>query len=880
MKRILTLCTLLLAFSLATSAQVSEQEFQALKALYNATGGDNWKRRSGWENINTTATKDDVTSAWDGLVVAGGHVWSLEFWTNNMSGYLPSEIGDLEWLTDIQIYGNELQGVIPEEIGNLKKLQILRFGANNITSPLPLSIGELEDLSYLEFYNNPLNCDFPNNILYRLNNLRQIEAMDCGLTGQIDDFFDSLPKLEWFVIRNNQLSGEVPPSFSRLTSLVVIDFRNNMFSGSLPDISNNESLYYAYFNNNQFTGSIPGSNYNTKRLKNYYAHQNNLSGTIPNGLFSESLSEYRFDQNFFTFEALEAIAEIVNGRTWVFDTDNRLPLRNKTQSANKGESLILNAVTLSIYNLGGNNNRYKWFRDDVEVYAGNSPSYTVPAASGENAGIYHFEVTNTVVTGITLKSENITVSIIGGNEAPTDILLSADNVNENFNGEVATITALDPDAGDMHTFTLATGNGNNDKDNGKFTIEGNSLRLVSGVNFETTPTLNILLMANDGNGGIFTKAFVITVNDVDEAPEWSSAPNSATIDENVPNGTVVFTFLAIDPEGSEVIYSIHSGDNIGAFTINGDKLVVADNTKLNYDLQNNYTITISASDGNYGAGKRFVIFLNKINRLPVIADAVFTIDENAPVGAIVGTIEASDPDGEAITLSILTGNDAGAFHLNGKNLVVANSAPLNFRTTPQFVLSVNVSDGASNVQATITVKLNQVYFFTGNHLLTFLVPGLTAPAQIDTINRTVTAVVKDVDLAALPVTFTISEGASTAIASGTAFNFSAGPQTIIVTSEAGTAQTWTISVTLQVGTDQFANQVWRIYPNPASHILLVEGVEPGSIVELINANGKIVRTETISNLNTSISLSGIEPGLYLFKLNNGDQSGTNKLIIK
>ena len=40
MKRIFTLCTLLLAFSLATSAQVSEQEFQALKALYNATDGD------------------------------------------------------------------------------------------------------------------------------------------------------------------------------------------------------------------------------------------------------------------------------------------------------------------------------------------------------------------------------------------------------------------------------------------------------------------------------------------------------------------------------------------------------------------------------------------------------------------------------------------------------------------------------------------------------------------------------------------------------------------------------------------------------------------------------------------------------------------------
>ena len=80
MKRIFTLCTWLLAFSLVASAQVSEQEFQALKALYNATDGDNWFNRTGWENINTTATKDDVTTAWAGVsIIKDDHIEKIYF---------------------------------------------------------------------------------------------------------------------------------------------------------------------------------------------------------------------------------------------------------------------------------------------------------------------------------------------------------------------------------------------------------------------------------------------------------------------------------------------------------------------------------------------------------------------------------------------------------------------------------------------------------------------------------------------------------------------------------------------------------------------------------------------------------------------------------
>ncbi len=48
-------------------AQVPQSEFDALQKFYNATNGDGWTNRTGWENINTTATANDVNDTWQVL---------------------------------------------------------------------------------------------------------------------------------------------------------------------------------------------------------------------------------------------------------------------------------------------------------------------------------------------------------------------------------------------------------------------------------------------------------------------------------------------------------------------------------------------------------------------------------------------------------------------------------------------------------------------------------------------------------------------------------------------------------------------------------------------------------------------------------------------
>jgi hypothetical protein len=879
MKNLCTLIIILLAFTATVKAQVSEQEFLALKALYNATDGDNWINNTGWENINTTATKDDVNTAWFGIgSIEDGHITEISMHgNNNLTGSLPPEIGNLIWLRSFNIGSNKFSGPLPTEFGNLINLTVINLSSNQFSGPLPASLANLVNLVTAYLGNNPLNIPFPSEIMSNWPELYIFQAYGCGLTGELPDFFENFPKLYNLNISGNKLTGTVPVSISKLTKLYDLSLSENIFTGNLPSLDSCKVIKSISFNNNNMSGSIPESYNQLKSLFYLFLDNNNFTGIIPGGFFT-SLRTIIISNNFFTFEGLEpVINKILNVDNKSYSTNKFFPLIQNNLSVDAGESINLNASTLSVHNLGGNNNRYKWFCNNIEVYSGNSPLYSVPSASTANAGIYRFEVTNTVVTGVTLKSDNITVSVVGSNQAPTDISLNPLAINENFTGLVGTLAATDPDSGDTHTFTLTTGNGTNDRDNNKFSITGNQLSIYNGANFETNPTLNILISVNDGNGGIFTKAFVITVNNVNEAPFYNGQVTSNTIDENAANGSTALTLMAQDPESNPITFSIISGNENGAFGINGNKLVVADNTKLNYDVKNSYSLTVNASDGTLSANITLTVNLNKINRMPDVENAIFNIDENSLVGTAVGSIVASDREGDPLVITITGGNASGAFAISGKNISVANSEPLDYEITPTFTLTINVTDGISNVQATVTINLNNVAEPTDNAISTFFVPGMVGEPEIDIIAHTIRVYVSNVDLRSLAADFTLSSNANSNPLSGTTFDFTS-PQTITVTSQSGDPQEWVVTVTFRVGKDDFDNLKVKVYPNPAKEGLTISGLLVNDDIKLISLRGEVFSHVVALNETEEINIQNLNQGTYFVVIESARNRQIQKII--
>ena len=138
------------------------------------------------------------------------------------------------WQLKDVVSGRKYNGIksIPASIGKLKKLEYLYIANGDIAS-LPETIGELESLTDLEIYNCPEMKEFPTQIaqlpeLVSLNisNNRQWEP--AVLRDGLDALANGLSKekIQILYCTNNRLD-EVPESFRNLTKIGLLDLVSN-----------------------------------------------------------------------------------------------------------------------------------------------------------------------------------------------------------------------------------------------------------------------------------------------------------------------------------------------------------------------------------------------------------------------------------------------------------------------------------------------------------------------------------------------------------------------------------------------------------------------------------------------------------------------------
>ncbi|MEP2608488.1 MAG: LamG-like jellyroll fold domain-containing protein [Cyclobacteriaceae bacterium] len=100
----------------------------------------------------------------------------------------------------------------------------------------------------------------------------------------------------------------------------------------------------------------------------------------------------------------------------------------------------------------------------------------------------------------------------------------------------------------------------------------------------------------------------------------------------------------------------------------------------------------------------------EINVSPSISPQAFSIPENSINGIEVGTVFATDPNGDDLTFTIDSGNTDNAFNINQLNgkITVFNQSALDYETRQSFQLSVSISDGEFSSSAIITINLTDV----------------------------------------------------------------------------------------------------------------------------------------------------------------------------
>ena len=104
---------------------------EALAAVYNATGGPDWKRSDNW-------LSDSPIGEWEGVDTdAQGRVVVLSLPANRLSGEIPPELGNLASLVRLNLQFNQLSGEIPPELGNLASLDSLNLRGNQLSGCVP-----------------------------------------------------------------------------------------------------------------------------------------------------------------------------------------------------------------------------------------------------------------------------------------------------------------------------------------------------------------------------------------------------------------------------------------------------------------------------------------------------------------------------------------------------------------------------------------------------------------------------------------------------------------------------------------------------------------------------------------------------------------------
>lgn len=137
------------------------------------------------------------------------------------------------------------------------------------------------------------------------------------------------------------------------------------------------------------------------------------------------------------------------------------------------------------------------------------------------------------------------------------------------------------------------------------------------------------------------------------------------VPENSAIGTTVGTFSAVDAEGGAMTYSI-SGTDASSFTLSGSTLKTA--AVFNYEAKSSYSISVTATDsGGLSYTKAITVDVTNINEAPpAILLSNNSIEEEKPIGSLVGVLSATDPEGDAITFSIVSGGDK--FQISGSQL--------------------------------------------------------------------------------------------------------------------------------------------------------------------------------------------------------------------
>ncbi|WHE87188.1 glycosyl hydrolase family 28-related protein [Lachnoanaerobaculum gingivalis] len=230
---------------------------------------------------------------------------------------------------------------------------------------------------------------------------------------------------------------------------------------------------------------------------------------------------------------------------------------------------------------------YQWYADGTAIAGATQSSY-IPTAADTGKEI-------TVRVQYTDKAGNAedatsppTLPVNYANHAPTDITLNPLFIySDEYLAEVGLLNTTDPDAGDVHTYTV---------DDERFEIVYDNLLRLKGDNyipFGSVANITLNVTATDVLGASYTKAFTVEVTRPKNQP-----PKKITIDNNIliagRPGEIVGKLTTLDLNvGDTHTYNVSDS----RFEVNSEgKLKLKDGVSVDASLESSISLNVQAID--------------------------------------------------------------------------------------------------------------------------------------------------------------------------------------------------------------------------------------------------------------------------------------------
>ena len=378
--------------------------------------------------------------------------------------------------------------------------------------------------------------------------------------------------------------------------------------------------------------------------------------------------------------------------------------------------LAISEISSSVFVTANTDQKVNFFSLDPNTGAvlfdeGKSPTYTLTAADSRKT----MKVSLSYTDGAGNQESKQSAGFIVLNSVPTNLTpIGALSIDENQPiGTVVGHFSADDADGDELSFAMGDSTGTH---NGYFSMDANgTLRTTEPLDYEvySISELSVSVKAMDAYGGSVNGLFNnITFNNVNEPPS-----GEVTISGNAELGeTLELSMYMSDPDGSGNITNFKWYEYNPSFTVgaeytgsslkNGSKITLGE---AHVDMR--LVAVMTYSDGVFSGNKMLSSPTDVINGPPtdLNSSSPLILPENSSA-AVIGQMIATDPNGDPVTYSLISGIGDTHNHLfdlesNGTLSILGS---IDYETHSSLAIRVRASDdkGESTEQELLITVTN------------------------------------------------------------------------------------------------------------------------------------------------------------------------------